>query len=481
MKKRSANRASFWGREAEVALLQQKNWRKRAELIVIYGRRRVGKTSLVEEACQNELFWKFEGLEGEPVKKQIRHFLATLSDYTGRRIENPRACNWREALTTLAQHLPQRKMVLFFDEFQWLAGMKPGFVSLFKYFWDNNFRQNPELKVVLCGSVSSFIVRKVLQSKALYGRVDVEINLKPLKISETGPFFSPVKTKDELIQIHMILGGIPQYLEELQPGFSLIQNLNEQAFHPHGYFFQEYRRLFISHFSQSPLYEKIIQHLSGGPLSTESIAGACRVRTGGALTEKLADLEMAGFIKKETPFDKGPKSKLIRYRLDDEYLHFYFRFIKPNIPKILSGRFSFESLLPQRDFRQWQGYAFERLCFKHTDLIARALGFSGVNYQWGPWFVRGDGGKPGVQVDLVFDRADSILTICEMKYIQNINAAHLVRSFEKKCEALRDHFPGHGQQKVLVLGRPARVNATLSKYFNKILWAHEIFWSGSTA
>lgn len=475
MKKSPQHHPVFWGRDAEIALLRQKNWRKQAELIILYGRRRVGKTSLVEHAYQNDVVWKFEGLEGESVNKQIKNFLAALSDYTGQsRAVSHSIRDWHDSLKLLVELLPKKRMVLFFDEFQWLADMKSGFVSLFKYFWDNHFKNYAGLRVVLCGSVSSFMVKKVIRSKALYGRVDTEMNLTPLKIRETGQFFTPAKTLGELIQINMIFGGIPQYLQQLQPGYSLIQNLNEQAFRPHGYFFQEYRRLFISHFSQNSLYEKIIHSLSYGPRSAEDVARACEVQTGGTLTERLVDLELAGFVRKETPFDKGPKSKLVRYRLDDEYLHFYFRFIKPNIPKILSGRFSFEFLFPHRDFKQWEGYAFERLCCKNADELARVLGFSGINYQSGPWFVRGDQNQDGAQVDLVFQRADSVLTICELKYAKELNSAQLIRNFERKCEALELRFPHFGQQKVLLLGKPCPLNPTMRKYFDKILFAAEV-------
>ncbi len=473
--------SQFLGRNSEVALLREENWRKHAQLIVVYGRRRVGKTALIEHAYAKNVFWKFEGLEGESTKKQIQSFVSRLATYT----QNPKLKEvdfreWREVFEVFATELEGKELVVFFDEFQWLAEMGSGFVALFKYYWDNRFKKNRRLRFVLCGSISSFMVKKVLRSKALYGRVDTEINLRPLSVFEgrqllEAQYASMRRSPEEILQIHMVLGGIPQYLEELNPKLSLIQNLNEYAFKAQGYFFQEYGRLFISHFSDSPVYEKILLHLAKGLDTSDGIAKACGMATGGSLSQKISDLELAGFIRRDIPVHKEIKSKIVRYALDDEYLHFYYRFILPHAAAILAGKISMTSLMVGLAYSQWQGYAFERLCVKNAESIARALRFSGIHYKYGPWFQRRGDQKNGAQVDLLFERMDRVVTICEMKYVFQGNASKLVADFEKKAAVVMEAYPSYGIQKVLVLGKKNAMASMVKKNFDHVLFAEDIF------
>ena len=268
---------TFYGREDEIRLLREPNFRPQAQLIVVYGRRRVGKTALIEEAYKKEVLWKFEGLEAVSVKIQIKQFIEQLSEYSGDQdLRRKRVADWREAFVLLFEKLKTKKVVVFLDEFQWLVQMKPQTVSLFKYFWDNFFSKCKGCRFILCGSVSSFIVKKIIRSKALYGRVDTEINLQPLKLKEIRAFL-PQRPEAEVLEFAMTFGGIPKYLLEINPRFSYLQNLNEYAFSQSGYFFQEFPRLFLSHFSKSPHYEKVIVSLVNRTLSTEQLAGCCGV------------------------------------------------------------------------------------------------------------------------------------------------------------------------------------------------------------
>ncbi|MBF0491735.1 MAG: AAA family ATPase [Deltaproteobacteria bacterium] len=473
----------FLGRQREITLLHEKNWRNHAQLIVVYGRRRVGKTALIEYAYRNQVFWKFEGLEGESTKKQIQNFISRLATYTQKpQLKENIYRNWDEVLEIFAQELKDKKLEVFFDEFQWLAEMGTGFVSLFKSYWDNHFKKNRHLRFILCGSISSFMVKKVLKSKALYGRVDTEINLKPLSLADCQKLLdaqaSTTKRKpEEILQINMIFGGIPQYLEELNPKMSLMQNLNEYALKAQGYFFQEYGRLFISHFSDNPLYEKILLSLSQKTNTSEDLAKACEIKTGGALSEKLLDLELAGFIKRESPIHKGLKSKIVRYRLDDEYLHFYYQFILPNAKAILAGKMTMTSLIAGQAYSQWQGYAFERLCIKHAEYIATHLQFGGIDYTYGSWFGRGSENKKGTQIDLLFERMDKVLTLCEMKYVGQLNAKKIIEDFEKKISVISKEYPSYGIQKILVSGKKIKTSPSLQKYFDHILFAEDIFFN----
>lgn len=457
---------SFIGRSEEIALLRQRDWRNRGLLTAIYGRRRVGKTSLIEEAFKDDVLWKFEGVEGAKSALQIDYFLEQLSMYAQQDgSEHLSAKNWKEcfqllnaAIAKFTEQSSDRKLVVFLDEFQWLCSMRSSLVSEFKFFWDNYYQKHANTMFVICGSISSFIVKKVIQSQALYGRIDLEINLQPLTAAETRDFFSASRPDDELLQTQMILGGIPQYLQQLNPKWTLIQNLNEQAFRSNGYFFQEYERLFISHFSKNQLFKLILIRLAQGSCSGKDIAKAINRDVGGTLTQLLEELVLAGFVDRYYPVGKGTNSRLLRYRLNDEYLHFYFSQIKPNAPKILSGAVNYAYLSNQRSFQQWLGYAFERYCLKNAHQIADILRFSGVSYQFGSWFQRADADS-GSQVDLVFARADKMLSVCEIKFVQKPQIKKWQEEMAAKVESLQKAFPGHGAESVLILGQGGRSEA----------------------
>ncbi|MCP4602900.1 MAG: AAA family ATPase [Proteobacteria bacterium] len=470
----------FIGREKELASLREDNWRGRAQLVVVYGRRQVGKTALVEESFRDDVLWKLEGIENGNTKTQLTYFSKQLSHCTKEeRLLD--ANDWDEALKALEKGIvsferrhKNKKLVVFFDEFQWLCQMKSGLVSIFKYHFDNFLSKHPSCLFVLCGSVSSFIVKKVIQSRALYGRVDLEINLKPLDILESHEFLSGTICGDQVLDVQMVLGGVPQYLLELNPRMSLIQNLNEYAFDPRGFFFKEFDRLFISHFSTNTIYEKILNVLSSGNKTPPELARRCSVSTGGGFTERVRDLELAGFIDRQVPLGKKRQSKIVRYRISDEFLQFHFRFIAPHYQDIITGNLKATRTLSSENYRQWRGYAFERLCQKHAGHIADFLRFSAVDYQAGPWFQRTED-QSGAQIDLMFIRGDGVLTVCELKYTYALKTASLIKAFEQKIETLGKPFPGRPIEKVLILGQSLKPSVKLSAYYDRIITAADLF------
>ncbi len=470
----------FVGREHELELLREPNWRDQAQLIVVYGRRRVGKTALVEEAYRDDTLWKFDGLEGVTRPRQLRHFANQLGGYEPSVHAGPVPRSWAEALDLLVKSLRTRKnqqTVLFFDEFQWMASMRAPLVSLFKSCWDNHLSKQPGLRVVLCGSVSSFMVKKVIRSRALYGRVSTELDLQPMSLDDARLFFGKDRTEQEIMEVAMCLGTIPQYLKELNPQLSLMQNLHEYAFRPGGFFFGEFQRIFISHFGRNRTYERILDLLSVRARSTQELAKACRTSTGGTFTGLLSDLEMAGFIEKVVPLDRGPRSRHVRYRIMDDYLHFYFRFIRDRQQEVVTGRLDPARLLSSRQYSQWRGYAFERLCRRHSNRIADALRFSGIEHRAGSLFEPGRRGSSGYQIDLLFDRADRVLTICELKYVDRLEAAPIIDCFERMCGFAGSRYPRHGVHKVLVSGKKIAVPRRLGRYFDRVLFASDTLFS----
>ena len=465
----------FIGRKTELNRLKEKNWRDKATFTVIYGRRRVGKTALVEKAYEDARVWKFEGIEGENQHFQLRNFLYTLSKYNTQEFNlNPgKIDNWQDALIALDSLIKDKELILFFDEFQWMAGMRKKLVAIFKWAWDNYLSKHPQCRVILCGSISSFMVRNVLRSRALYGRIDIEIHLKPLTVTETPAFFPDSKINSDILETYFVTGGVPQYLIELNPDQSIIQNLTSLAFQPHGYFLKEYNRLFISHFGKNDIYEKILNALSQkNRMTAEDLTKQVNYSAGGQFSRFLEDLELADFIQRIHPVDKEKKSKLLRYRLKDEFLHFYYRFIHSNAEAIEGETIHAYQILSGHSFEQWRGYAFERLCVTHARAIADSLKFSGINYKVGPWF-RSDK-KHKAQIDLLFIRADNVITVCEMKYVTRLSY-DIVESFEKRIEVVRQYFTC-GIQKVLVCGKKISIPEKVSDYFEEILFADDLFF-----
>jgi len=452
----------------------------RALLAVVYGRRRIGKTALVEQTFRDDTLWKFEGIEAGDRRTQLSFFAKQLSHYVPPG-EPLTLLRWEDAFEALGNAITQRekqhsgRLVLFFDEFQWFCEMKPAVVTVFKYYWDNFFSKHPQRVFVLCGSVSSFLVKKVLQSRALYGRVDLEIHLHPLSLRESQQLLRGAPYAAEALDTYLVFGGVPQYLVELNPTLSLQQNLNEYAFRASGFFFREFDRLFISHFAQHPTYEPVLRALSERRLIPAELTAKCQLLAGGTFSARMKELELAGFVRALSPVDKGPNSRLIRYSLDNEYLHFYFRFIAPHSAEIVSGNLSFPQINASRAFDQWRGYAFERLCRKHAKQLADHLRFGGISHRSGAWFQRGMTERAGGQVDLLFVRADSVLTVCEMKYTARLAPRQVVSELEGKVDLLRAAFPGHALERVLVLGKPTPKLDQLRPHFDHVLTADEVF------
>lgn len=433
----------FIGRQHERACLAE--WEKRlprGTLSVLHGRRRVGKTRLIKEVFRKHDLLFFEGLEGQSTRVQQQHFLEQLSLLTRRKkYLKDRPNNWSQPLGFLADYIEERAKkgkatVVFLDEFQWMAANRVDLVTRLKFIWDSRLADLP-VHLILCGSISSFMVRKVVRSKALYGRVHLEIHLRPLTLPEIAPLFAKRNLR-EVVELYMAIGGVPQYLEMLEPTKSFILNMQKLCFSRHGYLVEEFERLFASHFGRNPHYRRILEDLGKYPsLSREAIAKNCKLDTGGTLTQYLEELELAGFIERYVPVGRPLHSKILRYRMSDPYLLFYFRFIQPALKQILSGKEQPVSrYLPDRRLNPWRGIAFERLCFAHADLIAQKLGFSAVSYDCGSWFRRSDS-DPGAQIDLLYSRADNVINVCEIKY----RTAKSGKGLIKEVQAKVDHFP----------------------------------------
>lgn len=468
----------FYGRSYELKDLNEEFQRGRSSLTILYGRRRIGKTSLLQEFCKGKNHLRFEGLETGKEEIQIHHFLKELSRQTGRAwLGKIQRSTWREALDTLSSELSgKKKQILVFDEFPWMIQKNKEVVSLFKYFWDNDWARKENLMVVFCGSVNSFMVNDLMHSSAFYGRINKEICLGPLSLENIGLFFSKNSFQD-ILEFTMIFGGIPKYLEEINPKESLIQNVNRLCFKKDAYFVGEFERIFKDEFDIINVYEKIVSLLSScSSMNYSEILRALHAEKGGGYLDYLKNLELAGFIQHFSPFDRPDESRLVRYRLVDEYLLFYFHFIKPHLKKIQEnqGENLFLNFIGRQRWAIWVGFAFERFCLKQSKRIQKILQIDQLVKRDGSFFNRKTTLQNGFQIDLLFERFDRVMTLCEMKYLNKPIGTEIIQEVERKVSLLPLGKTQTLERVLITLTAPTQ-KLEAQHYFNRIIMAEDLF------
>lgn len=468
----------FIGRDRETRLIQDRLAdRSKAQLIILYGRRRVGKSTLIRNSLKNQkkvLF--FEGIQGEPTKIQIDQFLNDLAGQTGS--VKLAARNWREVFQGLGQWIQKGRWVIVLDEFPWMAAGRSRLVAELKLYWDRWAARNKDLVFILCGSVSSFMTKHLVHSKALHNRKTLEICLAPLSPKESGRFIAK-RSPWEKAQLYMSLGGVPKYLEQIDPNISLEKNLNRLCFCADGFFVNEFETLFKEQFRSIKTYQTIVQQLAKSPASLTELAAQCALPKGGGLQSHLNHLIQAQFVKDYSPFrsNNRKRTKTKVYKLADPFLIFYFRYIHPNREIILknTGENLFRAIAGESLHQYW-GFAFERLC---EDAFAEILNRMGVSLtdivNMGPHFRRKTPGQPqpGFQIDCLIRRRDGVWMVLEYKYTQSPVGAEIINEVEDKVAKL-DVTPAVSLEKVLISAAGATSSVQEANYFNHILTLRDI-------
>jgi AAA+ ATPase superfamily predicted ATPase len=358
----------FVGRKSELKILDEAYQSGKSELVVIYGRRRIGKSSLVNVFSKNKRhFYSFEAIEGASTQVQIRHFSAQLKkQYDDPILENAHFNSWENVFSYITDRIINKKApkIIFFDELPWMAAGRSRLVSLLKFYWDNHWKEK-RIMLILCGSVASFMVKKVIRSKALYGRITLEMLLKGLRAEDAYALIGSKRNKEEALKYLLVFGGVPKYLEAINPHRSFNHNINRLCFSPSSTMIHEVSRIFYSQFRETRSYLKILNLLKGGIFTAKEISEKTGIPSGGGLKLYLDNLVQAEIIKPLIPFDKGPQTKFKKFALTDEFLIFYFKYLKPN-ERVISESDSnrlFETLT-RRGFDSWLGFAFERFALK---------------------------------------------------------------------------------------------------------------------
>ena len=467
--------ASFIGRTEEIKVLNEVSASGEASIVVAYGRRRVGKTTLIEHVYRKRNLLKFEGLEVGDAKKQRQHFLDQLADYSeDPKISRLEARTWKDVFLYLYDFVKKGTWTIFFEELQWMSCYDSELISEFKFVWDNYFQKNGKIIFVLCGSSPSFMIQSVVLSKALYNRSQRNIHLQPFTIEETKTFLKRSITTMELFDLYLSVGGIPEYLKYFRKSDSCFLRLTKATFIKDGELFPEVDKILASSFSKEERYFDILKSLGSNKYKTrEELAKSLKIKTGGNFSKQLFDLEQTGLIAKRQPIDAKEKSKLVKYEIADPFLQFYFKFVLSKKQDILLGRYNKNPSvgLDLNKYRQWLGYSFERWCRYNHFKIGDKLGFSSVDYKVGPYFKRDE---KGTQVDLLFLRKDRVATVCEIKYTVNPVGIDAYHDLEQRVLLVQKEFHQYSIQKVLISASGAEKKIKNGAYFDSILTLEDL-------
>ncbi len=426
----------FFGREFELDQLQHFLKKPIAGLAVCSGRRRIGKSTLIEHAAKKHPFYEFYGLsprEGITNQDQLNHFSRTLSKHFS--IPFVKFTDWQAALDTLAALTKQGRFVIFFDEISWMGGKDRDFPGKLKGVWDTQFKKNPELKLILCGSVSSWIQENILQSKGFVGRVSLTIELEELPLYQANRFWSdtPYISGYEKCKILCVIGGVPRYLEEINPKLDAEKNIKQLAFTSGGFLVEEFDKIFTDLFGKhAPEYQSIVRTLVHEQKSAEAIARSLGIELSGHLSHKLTVLKECGFLARDYVWQaKKRLEKLSKYRLRDNYLRFYLKYIEPKkevIEKKLYNEVELENL---PDWTSMMRLQFENLVLNNLPQIIKKLDISPESLlSASPYFQNATKTNPGCQVDLLIQTKYTTY-LCEIKFCKMIGIEVIAEVIEK--------------------------------------------------
>jgi AAA+ ATPase superfamily predicted ATPase len=410
------------GRDAEREILRRVLESDQPELVAIYGRRRVGKTFLVREFFRDHLAFELTGVHEASLEQNLANFAAALGQATGAAHRLAAPADWHEAFQQLTAYLQTRrtdgKVVVFFDELPWLASRRSGFLPALEHFWNAWASRQSNVVLVVCGSAASWMIHHVVQHRGgLHNRITRRIRLEPFTLRETEQFLKSRGVeldRQQVLELYMAMGGVPHYLKEVRPGRSAAQNIDAICFATTGLLGDEFGNLYSSLFEHAERHVRAIRALAGKPagMTRNELLDAAGLPTGGATSDLLDELTEAGFVGRTDPHGKSRKDTL--YRLTDEYSLFYLKWIERNRT---SGPDVWLKKQASPAWRAWSGYAFENVCIKHIRQLKHALGISGVETEEAGWVHRPvDRSDAGAQIDLLIDRRDHCVNVCEMKF-----------------------------------------------------------------
>jgi len=426
------------GRDEEIRELDGYLGSGKSEFLVVYGRRRVGKTFLIREHFKGEFFFAHTGLANGGTEVQLAEFNKSLRRIRG---DHKAAADWLDAFDCLRLYIEQSeagRKVLFIDELPWMDRQKSHLLPALEHFWNGFASGRDDIFLIVCGSATSWVISKLLMDKGgFYGRVTGRLLIKPFSLKECEAFYRDagiVYSRYQMVESYMIFGGIPYYLSLMSKGLGFPQNVDRLCFREGAALRDEYELLYRSLFRNPDGHMAVVEALASkrAGLSRDAVLKGSGLSDGGGFTRILRDLEQSGFIRRYSGYGKKKRDAL--YQLTDPFTLFYLQFIKGS--ETQTAPF-WSAYTDDGGHRAWTGYAFEQVALAHIDQIKRKLQIGGMLTRQYAW--RSEKSKPGVQIDLVIDRNDGVINLCEMKYCRDeyeIDAAY-EKQLQRRVEVFR--------------------------------------------
>jgi uncharacterized protein len=466
----------FVGRDHELRRLEDLSQSGRACLAVIKGRRRIGKSRLVEEFGRGKEFLPFSGLapvQGVTAQDQRNAFARQLT--TLFHLPPFTLTDWSDAFAHLSRCLTEKPTVILFDEISWMGSKDPTFISKLKVWWDLILQNHPSVILILCGSISMWIDKNVINSTAFFGRVSLYLELSELSIPQCRELLNlqGFKGSDlDLFKILSVTGGVPWYLEQIQTHQSVDENIKRLCFEKNGLLVYEFDRIFNDLFSsRGEVYKEIIKILSQGMKDRVTLQKTMGYAPSGTLSHHLKALEICGFVTRHPDWSlkTGKPGKLTLYRLSDNYLRFYIHYIEPNLIKIEQEAFLEVPLSSLPGWEPMLGFQLENLLLKNRPLIYRALGIHAQDIVIdNPYLQKASGRKKGCQVDYLIQTRSNTLFICEVKMRRRELGLEVIDTLQTKIASLAPP-KGFGISPVLLHLGPLSDALLSSRYFYRII------------
>lgn len=437
-------RPLFIGRKYELESLKSLTKKKAASLVVIRGRRRIGKSRLVKEFAQRYRFLSFAGLA--PTSKTTSQMQCDIfAEQLAQQLNLPKlsGLTWNELFLLLARETQNGRVVILFDEISWMGSKDENFLGQIKHAWDTQLKENAELILILCGSVSSWIEENILQNTGFVGRLSLVFDLKELNLNECNQLLTGIGFRGnahERLKILSVTGGIPRYLEEIKPDRSADENIKELCFTKQGVLFREFEEIFVDIFAKrSHIYQQIVNILVDGDKEfTEILTRLNRSKTG-KMSEYLLHLVLSGFLTRDFTWDvkNAKESRLSHYRLSDNYLRFYLKYIEKNKNKIEGGHFEQGTLSMLPGYDNIMGLQFENLVLNNRSLLWEKLRIHPSDIVTNnPYFQKQQIRKKGCQIDYLIQLKSKMLYVCEIKFSRSAIKSRVIQEVKAKIEAL---------------------------------------------
>ena len=410
------------GRKNEIDRLKAAYQSQYSEFVAITGRRRIGKTFLIREFFNYKFTFQHSGVANQKTRQQLRDFKQSLEKYGLKKCHVPQ--DWFDAfylLESLIEKSKQKRKVIFIDEMPWLDAPKSNFVSALEHFWNGFASARKDVVLIICGSATSWIINKIYKNYGgLHNRVTYRINLQQFTLNECEQYCKAsgiAASRLEILQAYMILGGVPYYWSKLEKAKTIAQNIDYLFFNENAILKDEFRDMYSSLFKSPEPYLKIIETLAlkKAGITREELTSNPEIPSNGTLTRILEDLQSCGFVRKYNFL--GLKENKALFQLIDNFTLFHCRFLKSGH----TGEDYFWSNSSGKTLKNiWEGLAFERVCLLHVPQIKFALGISGISANVCSWYAKNDEvlGE-GTQIDMLIDRADNAINICEIKYYKS--------------------------------------------------------------